>query len=385
MQSDVVKILLVEDTPSDAELLQEILQQTGMPLAITCVEFLEEALTCLQQEAFDALLLDLSLPDSTGAETYHRARSAAPHLPIVVLTGDGNEEIGLEAVRFGIQDYLVKGRADGHQVARAIRYAIERKQMEDALKQLHAELEVRVCERTAELAQANEALQREMSERIRAEAQQLTAVMAERTRIAGEIHDTLAQGLTGIIIHLETADYLLEQDHDAARTRMQQAHTLARDSLTEARRSVMALRPRALEKDDLVTALQALIKTISSDSSIVITFSHQGVPYPLSPDMEHDLLRLCQEAINNALKHAHARQIRASLIFGAEGLELRVEDDGQGFDPSHRTRSNSFGLRIMKERVASMGGELTLISHPGQGTSVVVLAPCDIERVENER
>ncbi len=385
MQSDVVKILLVEDTPSDADLLQEILQQTGMPLAITGVECLEAALTCLQQEAFDALLLDLSLPDSTGAETYHRARSAAPHLPIVVLTGDVNEEIGLEAVRFGIQDYLVKGRADGHQVARAIRYAIERKQMEDALKQLHDELEVRVRERTAELAEANEALQCEMSERIRAEAQQLTAVMAERTRIAGEIHDTLAQGLTGIIIHLETADYLLEQDHGAAHARILQARTLARDSLTEARRSVMALRPLALEKDDLVTALKTLIRTIHSNSSIEITFSHQGVPYPLSPDMEHDLLRLCQEAINNALKHACARQIRASLIFGAEGLELRVEDDGEGFDPSQCTRSNSFGLRIMKERVANMGGELTLTSHPGQGTRVVVLAPRDIERVGNER
>ncbi|MHB9106303.1 MAG: sensor histidine kinase [Armatimonadota bacterium] len=384
MSSVVVKILLVEDNPDYADLMQKILHQADMPLAITCVEFLEAALACLQQEAFDALLLDLSLPDSTGAETYRRARSAAPHLPIVVLTGDGNEEIGLEAVRFGIQDYLVKGHADGHQVARAIQYAIERKQMEDALQQLHDELEVRVRERTAELAQANEALQREMTERIRAEAQQLTAVMTERTRIAGEIHDTLAQGLTGIIIHLETADYLLEQDPDAARARMQQARTLARDSLTEARRSVMALRPQALGNENLVTVLQTLIKTQQSDSSIKITFSHQGVPYPLSPDMEHDLLRICQEAINNALKHARARQIRASLIFGAEQVELRVEDDGQGFDPSQRMRSNNFGLRIMKERVANMVGELTLTSHPGQGTCVVVRAPRDTERAGYE-
>lgn len=375
MPSALMKILLLEDTPSDAGLLQEILQQTGLPLAITHVEYLEAAVTRLQHEAFDALLLDLSLPDSTGAETYHRARRAAPDLPIVVLTVDGNEEIGLEAVRFGIQDYLIKGHADGPQVARAIRYAIERKQMENALRQLQAELEDRVRERTAELARACEALQQEMADRIRAEAQQLTAVLAERTRIAGEIHDTLAQGLTGIILHLETADYLLAQDPDAARVRLQQARALARDSLTEARRSVMALRPPALGRDDLVTALRALVQTLAQDASCAITFAHQGAPYPLSPDMAHELLRLCQEAITNALKHARARQIRVAVIFGAAQLELRVEDDGCGFDPAQPARRNSFGLRIMEERVANMGGDLTLTSHPGHGSCVTVRAP----------
>ena len=88
---------------------------------------------CLRQKQFEVLLLDLSLPDITGRDTFLRARAEAPHLPIVVLTGEANEALGLDAVRHGIQDYLIKGQAYGRQTARAIRYAIERKQVEDAL------------------------------------------------------------------------------------------------------------------------------------------------------------------------------------------------------------------------------------------------------------
>jgi len=382
MNGATMKILLVEDNPSDAELLQEALHHTGLaPLEITCVECLEAALARLRAEDFDVLLLDLSLPDSSGAETFHRARNEAPHLPIVVLTGDSNEDIGLEAVRYGIQDYLLKGHADGLQMARAIKYAIERKKLEDALKQLHDELEVRVHERTAELAQANEALQREMTERIRAEAQQLTAVMEERTRIAREIHDTLAQGLAGIVIQLETADYCLEHDVTAARERIHKARELARDSLIEARNSVWALRPRVLEDGNLQTAIAALIERLPHEDSVTIDFAPQGIIYPLAPGTEHDLLRLCQEAINNALKHANARQIHVALLFTPAQVELRVEDDGQGFDTFQRgAKRNSFGLLIMEERVAHIGGQLVLTSQVGQGTCVVVQVPREAER-----
>jgi len=150
--NSTVNILLVEDSPSDAELLQETLHSVGGgPFAFTWVESLGEALDVLRRDAFDVLLLDLSLPDSHGAETFIRAREATPWLPIVVLTGVSDEGIGLEAMRHGIQDYLVKGHADGHQLARAIRYAIERKRVEQERERLLDEVGRQAAEMNASI------------------------------------------------------------------------------------------------------------------------------------------------------------------------------------------------------------------------------------------
>jgi len=166
MNPNTVRILLVEDSPSDALLLQESLSEAGLDgLQFTHVECWAAALECLRQSQFDVLLLDLSLPDVTGRDTFVRAHAEAPHLPIVVLTGEANEELGLDAVRHGVQDYLIKGQTYGRYTVRAIRYAIERKQVEDALlrteqalreserqlREWNTDLERRVAERTASL------------------------------------------------------------------------------------------------------------------------------------------------------------------------------------------------------------------------------------------
>ena len=170
MTTAPINILLVEDSPSDAALLQESLNQVGPgQFQFTHVETLAEGLSQLSQGRFDVMLLDLSLPDSTGRETFLRARAAAPQTPIVVLTGAGGEPIGLEAVRQGIQDYLLKGKTDGAQTARAIRYAIERQRAETELRRARDELQLHVAERTAKLNQSVEALLQEIDYRKSAE------------------------------------------------------------------------------------------------------------------------------------------------------------------------------------------------------------------------
>ena len=137
-----VKVLLVEDSPSDAALVEESLLQSGLgQFEFTHVETLAEAMRQARQSSFDVALLDLTLPDSSGPETFLRARAGAPALPIVVMTSIADEAIGLEAVRHGIQDYLIKGQTHGRQTARSIRYAIERKRSEEALKQAEAALQ----------------------------------------------------------------------------------------------------------------------------------------------------------------------------------------------------------------------------------------------------
>ena len=170
-----------------------------------------------------------------GRDTFVRARAEAPHLPIVVLTGRADEAVGLEAVRHGIQDYLIKGQAFGRQTARAIRYAIERKQAETALKQAEAslqrerdQLEVRVRERTAELSEANRALQAEMAQRQRAEEAHrevlrrlVAAEETERGRVSRELHDRLGQDLTALKLGLQIVRKQGALPADAAREREQ--------------------------------------------------------------------------------------------------------------------------------------------------------------------
>jgi signal transduction histidine kinase/DNA-binding NarL/FixJ family response regulator len=141
MNQAPLKILLVEDSPSDAALLQESLTQSGFErFEFTHAERWADAAQNLRQGQFDVMLLDLSLPDRTGRDTFLQARAEAAHLPIVVLTGSADESAGLEAVRHGIQDYLIKGQADGRQTARAIRYAIERKRAAEELQKLNRTL-----------------------------------------------------------------------------------------------------------------------------------------------------------------------------------------------------------------------------------------------------
>jgi PAS domain S-box-containing protein len=256
-----------------------------------------------------------------------------------------------------------------------IRNITDRKQAEDALQKLHVELEKRVVERTAELARANEALQRETVERMHAEKKQITLVLEERTRIAGAIHDTLAQGFAGIVIQLEAAEDALAEEPQAALAHMLQARQLARESLVEARRSMMALRSQALEGRNLVTALALFVHQLSHDSMTHIKFTHCGTMPMIHNEMEDDLLRLAQEALTNALKHARARHIDITLTFSVRQVELCVRDDGRGFDLAQQSFLRGFGIRIMKERVANMDGQLNIASQPGQGTRVVVRVP----------
>jgi DNA-binding NtrC family response regulator len=130
-----IHVLLVEDNPDDALLLREsLLESGGHGIQIKCVERLNQALEGIQEQDFDVILLDLSLPDSHGLETLQRAHIHAPQIPIVVLTGLNDEELAIEAVRQGAQDYIVKGQAAETALLRALRYAVERHRLQIALR-----------------------------------------------------------------------------------------------------------------------------------------------------------------------------------------------------------------------------------------------------------
>ena len=178
-----LRSLMVEDNPGDADLLEHLLSQSGAPRHdVSCVARLSEALERIVSERFDIVLLDLGLPDSFGLVTLRTVLHSAARLPVIVLTGNDDEQAGLDAIREGAQDYLVKGETDANLLARSIKYALERKQAENALKELNDSLEERIIERTAQISAANESLRIEVAERRRAEeAQRRSREEWERT------------------------------------------------------------------------------------------------------------------------------------------------------------------------------------------------------------
>ena len=194
----------------------------------------------------------------------------------------------------------------------------------------------------------------------------------ERNRLAREIHDTLAQGLTAVSLQLESADALLETEADPARIRrmVQQALALTRANLEEARRSVLDLRAAPLADRTLVEALVLL----ADASPVPVNFLVTGGNQPLPPRVETGLYRIAQEAINNACQHAQASEITVKLVATPQVVTLTVSDDGQGFDLDDVAQSR-FGLVGLNERVKLLNGRFHIESTPGQGTKLEAELP----------
>lgn len=208
-----------------------------------------------------------------------------------------------------------------------------------------------------------------------AEAAKETALLEERNRFARDIHDTIAQALTGIILQLEATKGIVATQPEVAHEHLSRARALARDGLAEARRSVWALRPEALESQDLPTVLHYFAQRMTTGTRLKATVEVTGTPFPLSPMIEMNLLRIGQEALTNVLRHAQATAVYLTLHFGSEAVQLDVVDDGQGFDPEQITVDQGFGLIGMQERSQRLGGRFSVSSQPGSGTTISVTVP----------
>ena len=234
------------------------------------------------------------------------------------------------------------------------------------------------------LAETNQRLQETLQENAGLHAQLLTqareaGVLDERQRMAREIHDTLAQGLAGVITQVQAAQQASERPEDQTR-HLELAATLARQSLTEARRSVHALRPEQLETARLPEALTEVARQWSSRHGLDAEVRLTGTARPLHPEVEVTLLRAGQEALANVAKHARASRVALTLSYMEDLTTLDVVDDGIGFDPEAvRAREGAgtegFGLLAMRQRVEQLDGALAVESEPGSGTAVSASVP----------
>jgi DNA-binding response OmpR family regulator len=418
-----IRVLLIEDNSEHAELLERLLGFSDYPkFTVTTGKTLAAGLKKLGTAGDDIVLLDLTLPDSDGVETFRRVNAAAPTVPIVILSGISNVTSAIEMVQEGAQDYLVKGHVDTHLLLRSIQYAIERKRSQVATQHMNTELEARVQERTAALVAVNEQLQREIGERRHAEEQlvksnrQLTVALAElravqrgkalsersgaATRELEEAFKRIQQHselilrapavlgnpgkitehLQQIVAAVEAGRKGMRKPRDVSEEAAPEEkpapaspfETVALDALVE--RVIVLCSPKPGDQARAAAAKVTFVR--KADKGVEI----QGDPVQLREMLTH-LVRNSMSAIPR----------RGTITVGAhqQGSEaiLFVQDDGLGvteavrqrlLDPSaaaDRADGWPSGYAVIHEVVARHRGRLEVESRKGIGTTVRVIFP----------
>ncbi len=204
----------------------------------------------------------------------------------------------------------------------------------------------------------------------RAEEDRHEAVVEERTRLAREVHDTLAQGFTGIVVQINAAEQIAAEKNADVWGHLEKARALARQSLEEARRSILALRSGGPEQMDLLQAIERTARQLLVDDAVQFEVVREGPAFHLPDAIERELLRVGQEAVTNAIRHSGARKIRVAVAYLSDRVQLCVSDDGRGVSPGAR----GLGMQGMEERMRRIHGEFKIVASNGAGTTVTATA-----------
>jgi signal transduction histidine kinase len=416
MNGETIQILLVEDNPDDAELLQEIIAEAdNTPCSLFHVERLKDALICLSKNPFDVILLDLSLPDKQGLETVAQTYSTAPDLPIVVLTGLNDQVMALEALRQGAQDYLVKGKIDSNLLFRAIHHAIERahtlkrlRQSEEQLQRLNEDLESRVAEQTNQLRQKNQFLQAEISHRQQLEEELRQALVKEKelsslkSNIISVVSHEYRTPLSTILSSTELLEYYgdkwTKEKKQLHFQRIQSAvHHLTRLVndvlvLNKTETGTLPFKPFPLDLLVLCRKLVAELElTINTQHQIL--FKSQGLSRLACLD-EQLLRQLLTNLLSNAIKYSSPEdEIKFEVIWEQDTVTFKVCDRGIGIAKDEQTQlfdafyrgsnvgiisGTGLGLAIVKKCVDLHNGQITVASNHEIGTIFTVTLPLDL-------
>ena len=245
----------------------------------------------------------------------------------------------------------------------------EKETAQHELQQAHDQLEERIIERTAQLKV-------EMTARKETELQ-FRAGLTERTRLAQELHDTLEQTMTGIALQMDMVANQFDNNPVNASRHLKLARSLMRQSQVDLRRSVWGLRSRAHEQFNLTSALATSSRQITGDTGIPIEVETLGEAVPLSEIVEENLLRIGQEAVTNVVKHSGPAQVKINLQFDPHKVVLQINDNGKGFNPEDCAgpKDGHFGLLGIRERTERLGGQVSITSTPGAGTTIRVEIP----------
>lgn len=380
MHSQLINVLLIEDDSAAAEIVKGLIGGEEF-YQLEWVDNLQSGLQRLGQGGIDLVLLDFGLPDSEGLPTFISTQEHFPGVAIIPLTATGDESLAVRAIQMGAQDYLFKGSINRQLLTRAIRYAVERKRGEEALRRAHDELELRVQERTAELSAANSKLTEQIAERLHAEKElrrlsnRLVEVQeSERRSIARELHDEIGQLLTGLKLVIEMAPRL---SADRLNEQYGRAQMLVNELIGRVRDLSLDLRPAMLDDLGLLHALLWHFERYTSQTSIGLSLTHTGIEgHRFRPEIEIAAYRIAQEALTNVARHANIIEAKVNVSADAETLSLQIADKGKGFAVAEALESGgSSGLAGMRERAHLLGGKLTIESLADEGTIVTAILP----------
>jgi signal transduction histidine kinase len=347
-----MRVLLIEDNVGFAYVIRDMLtRQNASLFAVEQAHTLADGLAILDRGGIDVVLLDLGLPDSTRIQTFSRAHAHAPRTPIIVLTVLDDDEVALQAVRAGAQDYLVKERVDKHLLVRAIRYAVERARADQALHLLSARL--------------------------------IDLQDAERRRIARDLHDTTAQNLAALSMNLSLLNRGADAMSPASRGLLADSITCADKCAHELRTLAYLLHPPLLDELGLAGAVRDYADGFAERSGIRVDLELPDDFEHLPKDVETTLFRVMQECLTNI--HRHSGSPTASIQFGRTATEVRVSviDRGCGMPQGNPADGNEalaglgVGIAGMRERLRQLGGRLEIASG-GNGTTVAAALPLGI-------
>jgi signal transduction histidine kinase len=388
MPASSLKILLIEDNLAEARFLQEILKESKLkPFNLVHVKRLGEALDQLDRDFFDAVLLDLTLPDSQGLVSLARLNDRAPSLPIVVLTNTNDAQLALEAVRQGAQDYLVKRQVNVEVLVRSLCYAIERKQVLEGLREVKEALEIRVEERTAELVKAKELnqLKTEFVSMISHDFRNPLNTILLSAGLLQEGHQKLTKAKK--LTHLQLISLAIK---DMARL-LDEVSLISKSDFGQ-----LLCQPVLLNLESFCRQLIEELQLSTSEKHINLVFLSQGELGESLWDenlLRHILGNLLVNAIKYSLKGGAVRfeliGQENSVIFRIQdwGIGIPLEDQQQLFMPFHRASNvgsisgTGLGLAIVKSCVEAHGGQISVKSKVELGTTFTVMLPLMREAV----
>ena len=344
-----VRLLLVENDPESSSALTTMLRKRG--LAVTAVASAEEALDAFGRLSFDAIVADIRLEGMSGVGLLRCVREKSPEFPVVLLTGYDSLDSAIQAVRLGAHDYILKPLESIDDLLRPVLKAVQSHRLL---------LEHRV-----------------LQERLRALASELVLVEErERRRLAADVHDGIGQSLALCKLKLDVVPSRADQGDVALP--LDDVRKLLTDVIAQTRSLTFQLSPTILYDVGLGAAVDELCAEMEKSHGIAISFCDDGAPKPITEDAMVLLFRAVRELLINVVKHARAKNVSVSMASRDSRVMVKVEDDGIGFrldgDGSHNG-AKGFGLFSIRQRLHNLGGDMDLVSAPGQGTRVRLEMP----------